>query len=100
MACRHSCRNVHVLLECVWMCEHGITCALRCGVALVGDFLYWALLTPLWEKIFKYWWYPRKWNSIEILVVKKARFGFVVYFVKKKIMDRKLSFCPCKRKEL
>ena len=27
------------LLECVWMCEHGIACALRWGVALVGDFL-------------------------------------------------------------
>ena len=26
------------LLECVWMCEHGIACALRWGVAFVGFF--------------------------------------------------------------
>ena len=50
--------DIHVemfifLLECVWMCEHGIACALRWGVALVGDFLYWALLTPSWENIFQ-----------------------------------------------
>ena len=37
--------DIHVemcifLLECVWMCEHGIACALRWGVALVEDFLY------------------------------------------------------------
>ena len=37
--------DIHVemcifLLKCVWMCEHGIACALRWGVALVGDFLY------------------------------------------------------------
>ena len=25
---------------------HGIACALRWGVALVGKFLYWALLIP------------------------------------------------------
>ena len=37
--------DIHVemsifLLECVWMCEHGIACELRWGVALVEDFLY------------------------------------------------------------
>ena len=32
-----------ILLECVSNCEHGIACALRWGVALVGDFLYWDL---------------------------------------------------------
>ena len=36
---------------------HGITCALRWGVTLIGAFLYWALLTPSWENIFKYWKY-------------------------------------------
>ena len=30
-----------------------IECSLRCGVALVREFLYWALLTPLWENIFQ-----------------------------------------------
>ena len=41
-----------ILLECVSNCEHGIACALRWGVALVGDFLYWALLTLSWENQF------------------------------------------------
>ena len=26
-----------------------IACAFRWGVALVGEFFYWALLTPSWE---------------------------------------------------
>ena len=47
--------DIHVeicifFLQCVWMCENGIACALRWVVALVGDFLYWALLTQSWEK--------------------------------------------------
>ena len=51
--------DIHVelcmcLLECVWMCEHGIACALRWGVALVEEFIYMALLTPLWENVFSY----------------------------------------------
>ena len=42
--------DIHVerylfLLECVWMCEHGIACALRWGVALIEEFICWALLT-------------------------------------------------------
>ena len=32
--------------------EHGIACALRWGVALIGDFLNWALLTPSWDNHF------------------------------------------------
>ena len=32
---------------------HGIACALRWGVALVGTFLYWELLIPPWENIFQ-----------------------------------------------
>ena len=39
-----------LLLECV--CVFAIACALRWGVALVGEFIYWSLLTPLWENIF------------------------------------------------
>ena len=36
--------DIHVemcmfLLECVWMCEYGIACALRWGVVLVGEFI-------------------------------------------------------------
>ena len=39
------------LLECVCVV---IACARRWGAALVGEFLYWALLTLSWENIFKY----------------------------------------------
>ena len=37
IACRISCRNLNVLLGmCVLLCEHGIACALRWGVTLIG----------------------------------------------------------------
>ena len=76
--------DIHVemcifLLGCVWMCEHGIACALRWGVALVEDFLYWALLTLSWKNIFRYWRYTGRRNRSKKLVEKKARFGFVLY---------------------
>ena len=48
-----------------WMCEHGITCALRWGVTLVGDFRYWR--------------YTRRRNRSKKLVEKKTKFGFVLY---------------------
>ena len=48
-----SCRKLHnFYLNGYEFYEHGIACALRWGVALVGYFLYWALLTPLWENHF------------------------------------------------
>ena len=31
-----------------------IAYALRWGVALVGDYLYWALLTPSWDPPYRY----------------------------------------------
>ena len=39
MACRHSGRHVYVSLGCVFDYEI-IECALRWGVALVGDYHY------------------------------------------------------------
>ena len=48
MACRHSGRHVYVALGCVFDYAT-IGCALRWGVALVGDYHYRALLTPLWD---------------------------------------------------
>ena len=51
MACRHSDRHVYVALVCVFYCAT-IACALRWGVALVGDYQnYRALLTSLWDHI-------------------------------------------------
>ena len=53
MACRHSGRHVYVTLGCVFDYAT-IACALRWGVALVGDYHYWALLTPSWDPPFRY----------------------------------------------
>ena len=61
--------DIHVemcifLLQWVLMCVFSIACALRWGVALEGEFLYWALLTPSWENIFKYWRCTRRWTHL------------------------------------
>ena len=53
MACRHSGRHVYVALGCVFDYAT-IACVLRWRVALVGDYHYWALLTPLWDPPFRY----------------------------------------------
>ena len=53
MACTHSGRHVYVILGCVFDYAT-IEYALRWGVALVGDYHYWALLTPLWDPHFRY----------------------------------------------
>ena len=50
MACRHSSTHVYVALGCVFDYET-IACALKWGVALVGDYHYWALLTPSWDPL-------------------------------------------------
>ena len=48
MTCRHSGR--HVALGCVFDYAT-IACELRWGVALIGDYHYWDLLTPSWDHI-------------------------------------------------
>ena len=48
--CRHSGRHVYVSLECVFDCAT-IACALKWRVVLVGDYYYWALITPSWDHI-------------------------------------------------
>ena len=53
MACRHSGRHVYVALGCVFDYAT-IGFALRWGVALVGDYHYWALLTPSGDPPFRY----------------------------------------------
>ena len=53
MACKHSGRHVYVALGYVFDYAT-IGCALRWGVALVGDYHYWALLTPSWDPPFRY----------------------------------------------
>ena len=53
MGCRHSGRHVYVALGCVFDYAT-IACALRWGVALVGDYHYWALLIPSWDPPLRY----------------------------------------------
>ena len=53
------------------MCVFAIACAFKCGVALVGKFIYSALLTPLWQNIFKHLRYIGGWNASKTLVVRK-----------------------------
>ena len=53
MAYRHLGRHVHVALGCVFDFAT-IACALRWGVALVGDYHYWALVTSSWDPPFRY----------------------------------------------
>ena len=53
MAYRHSGRHVYVALGCVFDYAT-IACALRWGVAFIGDYHYWALLTPSWDPLFRY----------------------------------------------
>ena len=50
MAYRHSGRHGYVALGCVFDYAT-IACALRWGVAFLGDYHYWALLTPLWDPL-------------------------------------------------
>ena len=65
-----------------------IACAFRWGVALVGEFLYWALLIPSWENIFRYWRYTGEGNTSKRFVVKNAElWPFHV-------------FCNCKTREI
>ena len=54
MTCRHLSKDIHVLFECLFACLDAIECALRWGVALVGDYHYSALHTPSWDPLFRY----------------------------------------------
>ena len=53
MACRHLGKHVYVALGCVFHYAT-IACAFRWGVALVGDYHYWALFTRSWDPPFRY----------------------------------------------
>ena len=77
----HSCRKLHnFYLNGYEFREHGIACALRWGVALVGFFSA-RLCSPRHGKIifFRYLRYTGKRNRFKKLVEKKSRFGFVLY---------------------
>ena len=44
----------------------------RWGVALVGEFNYWALLTPSWDPPFRYKEYSGERHSLEAAFEKKV----------------------------
>ena len=65
------------------VCVFAITCALRWGVTLVGEFIYWALLTPSWEKYFQVLEVHRGMKYIQDLSCEKGSdYGLFMYFVK------------------
>ena len=44
--------DIHVDILLGWVLDCAtIACALRWGVALVGDYHYWVFLTPLWDPL-------------------------------------------------
>ena len=43
---------------------HDIACALSWGITLIGEFIYWAVLTPSWENIFRCWKYTLRWTEL------------------------------------
>ena len=58
--------NIHIEICIFYMNDfmnYVIACALRWEVALVGDFLYWAKRTPLWDKYFQTRGTPREGTS-------------------------------------
>ena len=80
MACRHSGRHVYVALGCVFDYAT-IACALRWGVALVGDYHYWALLTPSWDPSFRYRLGVHCSPAFGTAHRRKPDCGFNIYFV-------------------
>ena len=53
----------------------------RWGVALVGEFNYWALLTPSWDPPFRYREYSGRRRSSEAGIMKGSDFGLDSCFV-------------------
>ena len=51
---------------------YAISCAFRRGVALVGEFLNWALLTPFWDPLLGIGGVTGKWRSDEAVIMKKV----------------------------
>ena len=80
MACRHSGRHGYVALGCVFDCAT-IACALRWGVALVGDYHYWALLTPSWDPPFKVQVRCRRLTRIRDRTYEESRIVTLIYIL-------------------
>ena len=71
----HDIKHSMCKLQIVWNvddCDVSLHAHFRRGVALVGKFDYWALLTPSWDPPFRYREYSRRRRSIETAFEKKA----------------------------
>ena len=64
---------MYVALGCVFDYAT-IACALRWGVALVGDYHYWALLTSSWDPPFRYRLGAGGWPAFGTAHMKKVGF--------------------------
>ena len=51
MESRHSSRDIHDSLECFLVCLVPLHVHFQWGVTLVGDYHYWAFLTPSWDPL-------------------------------------------------
>ena len=80
MACRHSGRHVYVALGCVFNYAT-ISFALRWRVALVGDYHYWALLTPLWDPPFQVQVRCRQVTHIRDRTYEESRIVALIYIL-------------------
>ena len=64
--------HVDILLGCVDICDGPLHVHFRLGVAHVGKYNYWALLTPSWDPPFKYMEYSGRRRPLEAAFEKKA----------------------------
>ena len=64
--------HVNALLGCVKVCDGPLHVNFRLGVAHVGKYNYWALLTPSWDSPFRYREYSRRQRSLEASFEKKS----------------------------
>ena len=71
----HDIKHSMCELQIVWKvddCGVPLHAHFRRGVALIGKFDYWALLTPLWDPPFRYREYSGRRRSLETAFEKKA----------------------------
>ena len=74
----HLMHNIHHSMckfKIVWNvddCGVPLHAHFRKGVALLGKFDYWALLTSSWDPPFRYREYSGRWRSLEDAFEKKA----------------------------
>ena len=64
--------HVDILLGCEDVCDGPLCVHFRLGVAHVGKYNYWTLLTPSWDSPFSYREYSGRRRSLETAFERKA----------------------------